>query len=187
MTARILLIRHAASAHVHDGKWLHHSQVHTFEDAYDAAGIKDDSVPPHELLTATADADLLCASDLPRAVASARRLARERSVILSPLFREIRLEPPRWIPFPLPIETWDLLSHTQWTLRLLAKSDHEFVRRAAAAVDWLEEHGRQHSTIGVVTHAAFRRLLAARLVATGWRRSAGRLSYANWSSWELVR
>lgn len=43
LTSRLLLVRHGHSAHVHDGRWLTRSAVGEFEDAYDAAGIKDDS------------------------------------------------------------------------------------------------------------------------------------------------
>jgi hypothetical protein len=36
--------------------------------------------------------------------------------------------------------------------------------------------------VSAVTHGGFRRLLAARLVSAGWRRSPGPLGYLNWSS-----
>src|SRR5262245_10652924 len=167
--ARILLIRHGHSAHVHDGRWLRASGVAAFEDAYDAAAIRDDSTPPPALRAAAVDAGVVCASDLARAVDSARRLVADREIIVSPLLREIRLEPPRWIPFPLPIATWDLFSHAQWSYRLLFNRDHEFVRRADTAAKWLEEHVRQFANVAVVTHGGFRRLVAAKLAARGWR------------------
>lgn len=79
----------------------------------------------------------------------------------------------------------DFISHLQWSYRLRTGSDHEFVRRASAAADWLEELARPSQTVLVVTHGGFRRILAARLVARGWRKAWRQLSYANWSSWEL--
>ena len=188
LTARLILVRHGPSSHVHDGRWLTHRAVHEFEDAYDVAGIRDDSAPPADLVERAREADSVIASDLPRAVASAERLAKGRHVVTSALLREIRLEPPRWVPFALPIGVWDMFSHLQWSYRLFAGTDHPFVRRAEEAGEWLVQQSRTSGAIIVVTHGGFRRLLAARLILRGWRwhsTSAGS-QYANWSSWELA-
>lgn len=67
-------------------------------------------MPSAQLLAEARGADAVVASDLPRAVASAERLAFGRDLVTSPLLREIRLEPPRWVPLPLPIRVWDVLS-----------------------------------------------------------------------------
>lgn len=185
--ANLLLVRHGPSSYADDGRWMHRSAVSQFEDAYDAAGILDDSAPPRDLVSAAQSAEVVLASDLPRALASAQRLAQGRDVVTSPLLREIRLEPPPWIPIRLPIAAWDVVSHVQWSYRLLVGTDHEFVRRAVHAADWLEQYTRRAESIIVVTHGGFRRLLAATLVARGWRSARGRASYANWSSWGLAR
>jgi broad specificity phosphatase PhoE len=189
LTARILLVRHGPSSHIHDGRWLRHHEVQHSEDAYDAAGIRDDSMPPAELLDVTERAELIVASDLARAIVSADRLAPRRDVVHSALLREIRLEPPRWIPVALPIDVWDAFSHAQWTYRLFARSAHEFMTRGDAAAAWLEQHARSSRTIVVVTHAGFRRILASRLVARGWRADLPTRNerYANWSSWEFAQ
>lgn len=159
--------------------------VPRFEDAYDAAGIRDVPPPPEDLRTIAAAADVVCASDLRRAIESANRVAPGRELVISSLLREIRLEPPRWIPFRLPIAAWDAYSHAQWSYRLLTKRDHAFVRRADAAADWLEQHARDAATVLVVTHGGMRRLIADRLSARGWLRAPEKRSYANWSTWEL--
>ena len=187
MTSRLLLVRHGASAHVHDGRWMDRHGVPRFEDAYDAAGIRDDSPPPERLRDVAAAADVLCASDLPRAIESVRRVAPGREVMISPLLREIRLEPPPWIPFPLPISAWDALSHAQWSYRLLTKREHECIRRADAAADWLEQHAGDAASVVVLTHGGVRRLIADRLEGRGWQRVRAPRSYANWSTWELRR
>ncbi|HKW46051.1 MAG TPA: histidine phosphatase family protein [Gemmatimonadaceae bacterium] len=187
LTSRLLLVRHGRSSHVHDGRWLTHETVGEFEDAYDAEGIRDDSVPSEKLLAVARDA-LVVASDLRRAIASAERLADGRPVVTSPLLREIRLEPPHWLPVALPIGVWDKFSYWQWSYRLRVGSDHEFVRRANDATAWLRLQLESSATIVVVTHGGFRRILAARLVAGGWRwlstSPGGR--YDHWSSWEFA-
>jgi len=187
MIVRILLVRHGPSAHVHDGRWMDRHGVPRFEDAYDAAGIRDDPPPPEDLRHVATAADVVCASDLRRAIESAKRVAPGREPVISALLREIRLEPPRWMPFRLPIEAWDAYSHAQWSYRLLTRRDHEFVRRADAAAEWLEQKARDAATILVVTHGGARRLIADRLSVRGWLRGAERRSYANWSTWELRR
>ena len=184
---RILLVRHGPSAHVHDGSWIRRRAVAGYEDAYDAAGILSDCTPPDALIRVAASAQLICASDLPRAVASAERIARGRDVVTSPLLREIRLEPPPWIPLKLPIQVWDLFSHLQWSYRLLARTDHQYVQRAIAAAEWLEERTRTAQTVVAVTHGAFRRILAARLATLGWRATRARPRYEHWSVWAFER
>jgi len=185
--ARILLVRHGPSSHVHDGRWMHADDVRQYESAYNAAGILDADAPPAELLAAASSAHIVAASDLPRAIASARRLAPERDLEVSPLLREIQLEPPQWVTFPLPIAAWDLFNYVQWTSRLLATTDHESSRRGIAAVEWLLDRAETSHTVLAVTHGGFRRILDARLRALGWTPAPGRKSYANWSTWAYTR
>lgn len=179
----IHLVRHGRSALIHDGRWLRWANVPEYEDAYDAVGIRDDDRPSAELERLVGSAVLVAASDLPRAIASARRLAPTCDIEVSSLLREIRLEPPPWIPVRLPIQVWDVFSHVQWTYRLAVDADHAFVQRANDAVDWLIAHAARSANIVAVTHGGFRRILDARLVARGWGRVSARRSYANWSVW----
>ena len=186
VTARILLVRHGRSAHIHDGRWMRGAGVHAFEDAYDVAGILDDDAPPSELIDAAAGAHVIAASDLPRAIASARRLVPAREPEVTSLLREIRLEPPGWMPH-LPIEIWDVISHLQWSYRLLRGASHDSVRRAGEAAAWLASRAADPSTVVAVTHGGFRRIVANRLEANGWRAGSERRSYANWSVWSYSR
>ena len=180
---QIHLVRHGRSALVHDGSWFRWSDVGAYEDAYDAHGIRDDDTPGTRLDAVIGGSPKIVASDLPRAITSAERIAGDRLIELSPLLREIRLEPPRWIPVRLPIQIWDVFSHVQWSYRLLSDADHEYVRRGREAADWLIGHAAQSSNVVAVTHGGFRRILDARLVARGWRRGPEKRSYENWSVW----
>ena len=182
-SVQIHLVRHGRSALVHDGSWFRWVDVHAYEDAYDAHGIRDDDRPGTELDTLVGQNPKIVASDLPRAIASAERIAGDQHIELSPLLREIRLEPPRWVPVPLPILIWDVFSHVQWSYRLFNKTDHAYVRRAREAADWLIGHAGRSSNVLAVTHGGFRRILDGRLVARGWRRGFDKRSYENWSVW----
>jgi broad specificity phosphatase PhoE len=188
----IILVRHGRSSHHHTGLWLNSEGVRRFEDAYNAAGIRDDSTPSPELIAVTARAEVLAASDMLRAIVSARRLdpAREPHVVAA--LREITLDVPAWIRVPLPILLWDLFSHALWTWRLWRSLDHEHIRRADEAIAWLVrqaggEGGRGAQRVVAVTHGGVRRLLDARLVARGWKRTHARTSYENWSVWSYSR
>lgn len=160
--------------------------VHEFENAYDAAGILDHDAPPPELIRLAAGADVIAASDLPRAIASARRIAPARDPDVTPLLREFRLEPPRWVPH-LPIQLLDVISHVQWSYRLFRDAPHDALRRAGDAAEWLAQRAAGSATVVAVTHGGFRRLLASRLETRGWSAGPGRRSYENWSIWSFSR
>jgi broad specificity phosphatase PhoE len=186
MTARIHLVRHGRSAYVHQGRWIHARALRDYEDAYDVEGIRDDDEPPAAIRALAADA-LLVASDMRRAIESCRRLAPDRQPLVSPLLREIRLDPPLWIPARLPAEVWGSIVFLKWTWRLSRGHDLPDVRRARDAVRWLEEHATGSPSIVVITHGAFRRILAAGLVAAGWNAGRERRGYENWGAWSFER
>jgi broad specificity phosphatase PhoE len=183
MARRILLVRHGRSAHTGLGEWVDTEGARHFMTAYDAAGIAADSLPPAELMAAASSAHVLAASDLPRAVESAQRLAPGRELAVTPLLREIELELPRWAVPKLPVAVWDTWDYVRWSYRLLRNVDHEHRRRADAVVGWLRERVDGGGTVLAVTHGSFRRLVAASLSARGWRPEAANRSYDNWSSW----
>jgi broad specificity phosphatase PhoE len=185
VTARILLVRHGRSAHVHDGRWMRGAGVHAFEDAYDAASILDGDAPPPELITIAATASVIAASDLPRAIASAERIAPTRRPDVTPLLREFRLEPWPWLP-RLPIQAWDAISYMQWSYRLRRNFPHDAMTRASDAAEWLVHRTADRGTLVAVTHGGFRRLIANRLEARGWRAGPERRSYENWSVWSYL-
>jgi broad specificity phosphatase PhoE len=185
MARRILLVRHARSSHVHDGSWMRASGVGTYEDAYDAAGIHDESHPPDELRR-IAEGATLASSDMKRAIASIERLAPGRPYEVSPLLREIRLEPPTWLPLRLPLVAWDVMCAAQWTYRLRTGAEHDFVHRAREAVDWLARLRSESDTVVAVTHGGFRRILEVTLIARGWNATRERRAWDNWSVWSFT-
>lgn len=180
---RIHLVRHGRSSLVHDGRWFAAPDVGRYEDAYDAQGIHDESHPPTELVEVASRADVVVSSDMTRAIASARRLAPGREPEIVPHLRELRLEPPAWVPLKLPIEAWDAMSYAQWTYRIALGVDHEIARRAGVAADWLVERAGKGATIVAVTHGGIRRIIDRHLERRGARPVSDRRSHANWSCW----
>lgn len=182
MIRRLLLVRHGRSSHVHDGSWIDAEGARHFENAYDAAGIRDDDAPPANLMSVAADAGGLACSDLPRAIASIQRLAPGRDAAVSALLRELRFDLPAWAP-RLPLNAWDVMHHALWTCRMASGREYPETRRARDAVDWLTSHAAAFETTVVVTHGGFRRLLARRLARVGWRPDGAGRRFHNWSVW----
>ena len=188
---RIVLVRHGRSAHVPApaDRWVDADGMRRWRVAYEAAGILPDDAPPRELIAEAARAGVVAASDSPRAVASAERLAPGRPVLTSPLLRESEIAIPRWLPLRWPMGVWAACITLQWGYDILRGRDAapEELARAAAAARWLVPRARDGATVVVVTHGVFRRLLARELLAEGWRGEPGRRSYRNWSAWGFRR
>ena len=114
---------------------------------------------------------------------SAQRLVEDREITTSPLLRELRLEPSRWIPVPLPITLWDTMEYVRWNYRLARGVDNAPMRRAADATTWLAERLETDRDLVVVTHGGFRHLLHAQFVRRGWSPLTARRQHHNWSVW----
>jgi broad specificity phosphatase PhoE len=184
--ARIVLVRHARSSHVHNG-WIDADGFRSWRDAYDAAGIRNDERAPAELVELTAQAGIVLASDTARAVATARMLAPGREIVESPLFRELDLEGPALGRLRMPLRAWSFAVGGRILVQMLrraypSESESERIRRASR---FLNDLASEHALIVVVTHAMFRRRLAAELVRTGWQAEEGRRSMEHWSTWTL--
>jgi broad specificity phosphatase PhoE len=188
MESHIALVRHARSAYVHDG-WVDADGFRAWREAYEAAGIGDDERIPTELKHLTNHADVVISSDAARAIATARLMAVGGEVFISPLVRELDLEAPNLGRIRLPLRAWALAVGARMlalSLRRQYPSSAEAARINDAAV-WLEKLAGTHRQISVVTHAMFRKRLAARLVEMGWEFQPGKRSLAPWSVWGMRR
>lgn len=185
-SARLILVRHGASAYVHRGGLFATPDVHAWRAGYDAAGITDTSLPPDALLRRVDEATHLVASDLPRAIASAERLARGRAIQTSPLLREIPLAIPD-LPVRLPLAAWGAAIHVAWSYRILRKREHpaDDTARVSAAAAWLKELTGSDLAV-VVTHGVFRAALAKELLRAGWTAEGRRGGYSHWSAWSFA-
>lgn len=186
--ARIALVRHGRSAHEGSG-WIDVEGFRAWHRAYGAAGIREDEAAPITVVALAARADLLVASDTPRALASARLLAGDREVVASPELRELELQPPDLGRLRLPFRSWALAVGARNTIltlrgRFPSQADAERARRAAA---WLDELATPHDLVLAVTHGGFRPYLGTALRRIGWRAEPGRLSVASWSTRLLRR
>ena len=191
----LLLVRHGRSAHVETG-WVDVEGVRRWMAAYDEAAIMPDHAPPAELEALVRDALLVIASDLPRTVASAVRLAPEREIVRTPLLREAPMETPdrplrSFGGVRLPLRVWGMLWATRWIASWLWNAEPPGIgpaelERAEQAADLLVAQAEDAGgRVVVVTHATFRVVLARALARRGWRGPDER-PYHEWSAWRYV-
>jgi broad specificity phosphatase PhoE len=185
---RIVLVRHARSAHIHTG-WIDAAGFRAWRAAYEAAGIHDEEAAPDDLQQLARRSDLLLASDAPRAIATANLLAPDREVISSPLLRELDLEAPALGLIQLPLLGWGVAvgGRAAWLTMLRRYPSAPETARLQQAMVWLDALAQQHPLIVAVTHASFRRQLARRLEEGGWSFEPGRRTFRHWSAWILER
>ena len=185
MSGRIILVRHGLSSHVHRGR-VDRAGVERWREAYDAAGIQPHPPPPAALMTLAEAATHIVASDLRRAIESARMLAPGRDIRIEPLLAESPMPVPRW-PTPLPLGVWGLAMYFRWSVRRARGIDVDEPdwARAAAAVKWLRDLVADGSTALVVTHGIFRKLLATHLQQANWQWVGTQRGYDHWSAWEF--
>jgi broad specificity phosphatase PhoE len=186
-SCRIALIRHGRSAHTHTG-WIDAAGFRAWRAAYEAAGIDREDRPPLAVQELAVRADLVVASDAPRAVSSAHLLAPGREIVTSELLRELDLAGPRLGGLRLPLAGWALavgLRSLALTLRGSYPTQAE-IARVTEAVTWLERLAEGHLLVVAVTHASLRRRLALQLLAHGWHERTRR-SLRHWSTWLFDR
>ncbi|HEX6086051.1 MAG TPA: hypothetical protein VF266_16075 [Thermoanaerobaculia bacterium] len=173
--SQITLVRHGRSSHVHTG-WLDFDGFLRWREAYERAAILETEIAPRELCELAANAKHLVASNAPRAIASAEKLAPGREVLVTPLVRELELAPPRLGGRKWPGIVWMLA----FGIRGLKPSEEEAERAREAAILL---HELQDAV--VVTHGAVRPVIARELVSLGWTNGGGRRSH-HWSAWTLT-
>jgi broad specificity phosphatase PhoE len=186
---KIVLVRHGRSAHVHSG-WIDGAEFLRWREAYEAAGIDSDGIPPPELGAAAAACGVLVASVARRAVESANMLAPGREVLTSPLLCELALPPPALGPIRLPLFGWALTIGLRWLARAALgrpRVTEDEARRAREAAEWLSQLAESHGSVVAVTHGSFRSLLAQELIRTGWQGGVPRRKAHHWSTWSFTR
>jgi hypothetical protein len=184
LPARLALVRHGRSAHVHRG-WIDSAGFRAWREAYEAAGLSDAEEVPPSLARLVDGAALVVASDAPRAVESARLLAPHRQVTSSPLLRELELTAPNLGPLRLPLAGWALAVGMR-ALLLELRARHPppaELARVEAAVHWLSDLTDRQPFVVAITHASLRRRLAIHLARGGWQPHRPQRSLRHWSAW----
>jgi broad specificity phosphatase PhoE len=137
---------------------------------YDLAGLAPGQVAPEALIAAAAEADVIFASTLPRAIATAETVAAGKPVIRDAVFVEAPLPPPH-IPGRRSPGHWGVIARIVWHL---GRSGGEESRasakvRAEAAVATLTARALRGENVLLCAHGWFNRMMRPVLLAQGWR------------------
>ena len=176
--ARIILVRHGRPALPLSPRTSHH-EFRDYIDAYEAAGLDPESLPPKELADLVKELDHVFASNRPRAHQSAKALAPHAELTADPLFAEAPLASPKIPLLKMRVPKWAIVARVLWhagyhpEIENYRKAKH----RAAQAADILVNKVRDPSGNGksraavLVAHGYFNAMIGRILRQRGFTRT----------------
>jgi len=184
--ARIILVRHGRP-HLPLRPRTGHRGFADYIDAYEAAGLDPENLPPQELSDLVKELDHVFTSDRPRSHQSARALAPHATLQADPLFAEAPLAAPRIPLLKMRVPKWAVVARVLWhagyhpEIEDYRKAKH----RAARAADILTEKVRGGGTAVLVAHGYFNAMIGRQLRQRGFSRTgAHRVRYWNAVTYE---
>jgi broad specificity phosphatase PhoE len=139
-------------------------------EGYDRAALAQGEAPPPALIEAARDANVIFASPLARAMATANAVAGGRPIIQDPVFLEAALPPPPVWGKRTP-EAWGVWARMAWWLGRHAgrESRQQAEWRAEAAAATLTARALRGENVALFGHGWFNRMIRPVLKAQGWR------------------
>ncbi|MBN9546433.1 MAG: histidine phosphatase family protein [Alphaproteobacteria bacterium] len=179
--ARIILVRHGRP-HLPLRPRTGHRGFADYIDAYEAAGLDPENLPPQELSELVKELDHVFTSDRPRSHQSARALAPHATLQADPLFAEAPLAAPRIPLLKMRVPKWAVVARVLWhagyhpEIEDYRKAKH----RAAQAADILMAKIRDGGTAVLVAHGYFNAMIGRQLRQRGFARTGShRVHYWN--------
>ncbi len=184
--ARIILVRHGRPALPLRPRTSHHG-FRDYIDAYEAAGLDPESLPPQELSDLVKELGHIFTSDRPRSHESAKALAPHATLEADPLFAEAPLASPRIPLLKMRVPKWAVVARVLWhagyhpEIENYRKAKH----RAGQAADILIEKVRDGAAAALVAHGYFNAMIGRQLRQRGFTRTgAHRVRYWNAVTYE---
>jgi broad specificity phosphatase PhoE len=184
--ARIILVRHGRPALPLRPRTSHHG-FRDYIDAYEAAGLDPESLPPQELSDLVKELGHIFTSDRPRSHESAKALAPHATLEADPLFAEAPLASPRIPLLKMRVPKWAVVARILWhagyhpEIENYRKAKH----RAGQAADILIEKVRDGGAAALVAHGYFNAMIGRQLRQRGFTRTgAHRVRYWNAVTYE---
>ena len=184
--ARIILVRHGRPALPLRPRTSHHG-FRDYIDAYEAAGLDPESLPPQELSDLVKELGHIFTSDRPRSHESAKALAPHATLEADPLFAEAPLASPRIPLLKMRVPKWAVVARVLWhagyhpEIENYRKAKH----RAGQAADILIEKVRNGGAAALVAHGYFNAMIGRQLRQRGFTRTgAHRVRYWNAVTYE---
>ncbi|MBN9555008.1 MAG: histidine phosphatase family protein [Alphaproteobacteria bacterium] len=179
--ARIILVRHGRP-HLPLRPRTGHHGFRDYIDAYEAAGLDPESMPPRELADLVKELDHVFSSDRPRAHQSARALAPRADLQVDPLFAEAPLASPRIPLLKMRVPKWAVVARLLWHAGYHPEiEDYPTARdRACRAADILVDKVREGGAAVLVAHGYFNAMIGRQLRRRGFARTGShRVRYWN--------
>ncbi len=184
---RIILVRHGRPAISTDHRTSHRG-FRDYIDAYEAAGLDPESVPPEELQDLVKELTAIYTSGKPRSQDSARALAPKAELIADPLFVEAPLASPRIPLLRMKVPKWAVMSRILWHAGYHPEIENyrRAKHRAVEASDILMARARENGVTALVAHGYFNAIIGRELRRRGFRKSGShRVRFWNAVIYEL--
>jgi len=169
---RIVLVRHGRPA-ISDGERTCHRGFSDYMDAYEAAGLDPNSVPPEELQDLVKGLSVLYTSGIPRALDSARALSPDAELIADPLFVEAPLASPHIPLLRLGVPAWAVMSRILWHAGYHPEIENyrRAKQRAKRAAEILVSDAQREGMTVLVAHGYINAMIGRELSRRGFRKS----------------
>ena len=170
--ARIILVRHGQPALPLRPRTSHH-EFRDYIDAYEAAGLDPQSLPPRELSDLVKELDHVFTSDRPRARESAQALAPHAELEADSLFAEAPLASPRIPLLKMRVPKWAVVARVLWHAGYHPEIENyrRAKHRAASAADILMDKVRDGGAAVLVAHGYFNAMIGRQLRRRGFART----------------
>jgi broad specificity phosphatase PhoE len=196
--ARIILVRHGRPDLPLRPRTSHHG-FRDYIDAYEAAGLDPQSLPPQELSDLVKELDHVFTSDRPRSHQSARALAPHATLQADPLFAEAPLASPRIPLLKMRVPKWAVVARVLWhvgyhpEIENYRRAKHRASQAADILIEKLIDGGsdvqrprererpeKKTSGVALVAHGYFNAMIGRQLRQRGFvRTGAHRVRYWN--------
>ena len=169
---RIILIRHGRPA-IESSPRTSHREFRSYIDAYEAAGLDPESVPPEELQDLVGELTAVFTSSRPRSQDSARALMPNAELIADPLFEEAPLASPKIPLLRMKVPKWAVMSRILWHAGYHPEIENyrRAKHRAAEASDILMRRARDEGVTALVAHGYFNLMIGRELRRRGFHKS----------------
>jgi len=205
--ARIILVRHGRP-HLPLRPRTGHRGFADYIDAYEAAGLDPENLPPQELSDLVKELDHVFTSDRPRSHQSAKALAPHATLQADPLFAEAPLAAPRIPLLKMRVPKWAVVARVLWHVGYHPEIEdyRKAKHRAAQAADILigklidggtavperprerERPEKKTNAVALVAHGYFNAMIGRQLRQRGFTRTgAHRVRYWNAVTYEWNR
>jgi broad specificity phosphatase PhoE len=180
--ARIILIRHGQPA-IPLRPRTSHKEFHAYIDAYEAAGLDPDSLPPREIADLMQELKEVFTSGRPRAHESARKLAPQARLVVDALFAEAPLASPKIPLLRMRVAKWAVMSRLLWHAGYTPGIENYAKARARArkAADILTERVMDGGAVALVAHGYFNAMIGRVLRKRGFQQT-GRHRVRYWNA-----